>query len=131
MRTKAIWFEVGVKIRRVRPSGKRHDAIAVGSTAVGDEIQHEDARLQESATDEKTALPVVKAKFVGVRVAFQVLVVGDGDDDIAVEASLSLHEAPGRTHVLTAAAIQEPGVSPGGFGVGDCSVPQENCVRQQ
>ncbi|GJP34294.1 hypothetical protein CLOM_g18740 [Closterium sp. NIES-68] len=50
-----------------------------------------------------------------------VFVIGDGDDDVAGEASLSLHEASGRTHVLTTAAVQEPGVSPGGFGVGDRS----------
>ncbi|GJP81302.1 hypothetical protein CLOP_g11462 [Closterium sp. NIES-67] len=76
----------------------------------------------ESTTDEETALPVVKAKLVGVGVALQVFVVGDGDDDVAGEASLSLHEASGRTHVLTTAAVQEPGVSPGGFGVGDRSI---------
>ncbi|GJP51707.1 hypothetical protein CLOM_g10856 [Closterium sp. NIES-68] len=51
-----------------------------------------------------------------------VLVVGDGDDDIAVEASLPLHEKPGRTHVLAAATVQEPSVSPSGFSVGNCSI---------
>ncbi|GJP53522.1 hypothetical protein CLOM_g12681 [Closterium sp. NIES-68] len=51
-----------------------------------------------------------------------VFVVGDGDDDVAVEASLVLYEASGGAHVLTAATVQEPGVPPGGFGVSDCSV---------
>ncbi|GJP67198.1 hypothetical protein CLOP_g24049 [Closterium sp. NIES-67] len=38
----------------------------------------------------------------------RVFIVGDGDDDVAVEASLSLHEVPRGTHVLTTATVQKP-----------------------
>ncbi|GJP38533.1 hypothetical protein CLOM_g22981 [Closterium sp. NIES-68] len=89
----AVTVEVGIKIRRVSPGGERYDTVAVGSSAVGDEVQHEDTGLQEGTTDEEAALPVVKPELVGEGVALQVFVVGDGDDDVAVEAFLLLHEA--------------------------------------
>ncbi|GJP39607.1 hypothetical protein CLOM_g23960, partial [Closterium sp. NIES-68] len=118
----AVTVEVGIKIRRVCPGGERYDTVAVGSTAVGDKVQHEDTGLQEGTTYEEAALPVVKPELVGEGVALQVFVVGDGDDDVAVEPFLLLHEASRGAHVLTTAAVQEPGVSSGWFGVGDRSV---------
>ncbi|GJP81614.1 hypothetical protein CLOP_g11757 [Closterium sp. NIES-67] len=61
----AVTVEVGVKIRRVSPGGERYDAIAVGSSAVGDEVQHEDTGLQEGTTDEEAALPVMLKSALG------------------------------------------------------------------
>ncbi|GJP81765.1 hypothetical protein CLOP_g11895 [Closterium sp. NIES-67] len=48
----------------------------------------------------------------GLRQTSRIFVVGDGDDDVAVEAFLLLHESSRRAHVLPAAAVQEPALIP-------------------